>query len=51
LQNVGKVSHEVAVALAEKEYKLFRTKQDRQFVSDFDRLTKKLLKKVKNETL
>jgi hypothetical protein len=51
LQNVGKVSHEVAVALAEKEYKRFRIKQDRQFESDFDKLAKKLLKKVKNETL
>ena len=47
LQNTGKVSHEVAIALAEKEYKRFRIKQDRQFESDFDKLAKKMLKKAK----
>lgn len=47
LQNVGKVSHEVAVALKEKEHKRFRIKQDRRFESDFDKLAKKLLKKAK----
>lgn len=47
LQNTGKISHDVAVALAEKEYKQFRIKQDRTFESDFDKLARKLLKKTK----
>lgn len=47
LQNSGRVSHEVAVALAEKEYENFRVEQDKRFVSDFDRMVKKYL--VRNE--
>ncbi len=43
LQNSGKVSHEVAVALAEKEYENFRAEQDKRFESDFDRMVKKYL--------
>lgn len=42
LQNAGKVSHEVAAALAEKEYEKFREIQDKSFESDFDREVKKL---------
>jgi len=37
LTNAGKVSHEVAEALAFKEYEKFRIKQDKNYVSDFDR--------------
>ncbi|MBW2220871.1 MAG: cell filamentation protein Fic, partial [Deltaproteobacteria bacterium] len=37
-----KVSREVALALAEKEYEQFRIEQDREYVSDFDNLVKKL---------
>jgi hypothetical protein len=47
----GKISHEVAVALAENEYEKFRKIQDKNFVSDFDREVKKILdikKKRKN---
>lgn len=47
LQDNGKVSHEVAVTLAEKEFEKYRVEQDKNYISDFDRLTKKL---VKNET-
>lgn len=43
LHDKGKVSHEVAVALAEKEYEIFREEQDRKYISDFDREVKKLL--------
>lgn len=43
LQNNGKVSHEVAIVLAESEYKKYRTNQDRILESDFDREVKKLL--------
>ncbi|MDP2812062.1 MAG: virulence RhuM family protein [Rhodocyclaceae bacterium] len=44
LQDKGKVSHAVALALAEKQYDEFRVEQDRRYESDFDRLVKKLPK-------
>jgi hypothetical protein len=40
LSNKGKVSHDVAAALAEKEYGIYRLKQDKAFENDFDRLVK-----------
>jgi hypothetical protein len=46
LKDAGKVSHEVTVKLAEKEYEKFRVAQDRAFESDFDKEVKKL-KKIK----
>ncbi|MDO8591011.1 MAG: virulence RhuM family protein [bacterium] len=45
LDNPGKVSHEVAKALSEKEFEKYRVVQDREFISDFDRDTQKYLKK------
>jgi len=45
LNNAGKISHEVAEALALGEYEKFRVNQDRDYVSDFDREVKKYLKK------
>ncbi len=45
LKDNGKISHEVAVALAEKEYKKYRKVQDKNYISDFDREVKKLLRK------
>jgi len=42
LGNSGKVSHEVAEALALKEYEKFRVEQDKNYISDFDREVKKL---------
>jgi len=47
LQNKGKVSREVALALAEKEYEQFRIEQDREYVSDFDNIVKKIKKSSK----
>ena len=41
LQDKGKISHEVAVDLAEKEYESFRVEQDKNYVSDFDELAEK----------
>ena len=38
LEGLGKISHEVAVALVEKEYEVFRTTQDKLHKSDFDKL-------------
>jgi len=42
LNNAGRVSHEIAKALAEQEYQKFRVKQDKSFESDFDKEVKKL---------
>jgi len=50
LQDSGKVSHEVAVALAESEYEKYRVVQDQRYVSDFDREVKKLLEAKKEES-
>lgn len=38
LQGSGKITHSMAVALAENEYEKFRVKQDREYISDFDLL-------------
>jgi len=43
LQDSGKISHEVAVALAETEYEKYRVIQDKSNISDFDREVKRLL--------
>lgn len=48
LNNVGKISHEVAEELALKEYGKFNIKQDRNYISDFDREVKKYLSEKKN---
>ncbi len=42
LKNKGKISREVAKVLAEKEYEVFRRQQDKEYISDFDRIVKKL---------
>ncbi|NCO65101.1 MAG: cell filamentation protein Fic [Candidatus Aquicultor secundus] len=50
LQDSGKISHEVAVALAESEYEKYRVIQDRMLESDFDREVKKLLDSKKKKS-
>ena len=47
LTNAGKISHEVAEALALGEYEKYKKIQDKNYISDFDREIKKLLKKAK----
>jgi hypothetical protein len=42
LKHQGKVSHEVAIALAENEYEKFRIIQDKVMESDFDKELKKI---------
>jgi len=42
LHNAGKVSQEVAQALAAQEYNKFRVRQDQEYLSDFDREIKML---------
>ena len=44
LKHQGKVSHEVALALAEKEFEKYRKIQDKVFVSDFDKQIKGIKK-------
>jgi len=47
LQDLGKVSHEVAEALALEEYEKYRVEQDKNYISDFDKEVKKLLESKK----
>jgi len=47
LTNAGKISHQVAEALAFKEYDKFRKIQDKNYISDFDKEVKKILEKNK----
>lgn len=49
LTNAGKISHEVAEALALDVYGKFRVVQDKKYISDFDREVKKLLESKKKE--
>ncbi|WP_341816457.1 RhuM family protein [Wolbachia endosymbiont (group A) of Agelastica alni] len=46
LKNCGKVSHEIAIALAAEEYKEFRKTQDKSYKSDFDKLVEENRKKT-----
>lgn len=46
LQDAGKVSHEVAKALAEKAYEQYRIQQDENYESDFDKEIKRLKDKT-----
>ncbi len=43
LKHQGKVSHEVALSLAESEFEKYRVAQDKLMDSDFDKAVKKLL--------
>ncbi|PKN97280.1 MAG: cell filamentation protein Fic [Chloroflexi bacterium HGW-Chloroflexi-4] len=44
LYNPGKVSHEVATRLAQEEYDHFRIEQDRNYLSDFEKEAKRIVK-------
>jgi len=46
LNDAGKISHEVAVVLAMKEYEVYRKQQDKNYVSDFDREVKKIVQQL-----
>ena len=43
LAGKGRVSHDEAIEKADKEYEVFRVKQDREYVSEFDREVEKYL--------
>jgi len=51
LTNAGSVRHEVALALAHKEYEIFKKVQDKKYISDFDREVKLLLDKSKHKSI
>lgn len=44
LDGKGTVSHDVAMEKASKEYETFRIKQDREYISEFDREVERYLK-------
>lgn len=44
LEGKGNVSHDMAMKKAEKEYEIFRVKQDQEYVSEFDREVERYLK-------
>lgn len=44
LEGKGNVSHDMAMKKAEKEYEIFRVKQDQEYVSEFDRAVERYLK-------
>jgi hypothetical protein len=48
LINAGSVAHEVALALAQKEYQVFRKIQDKNYISDFDKEIKRITGKKDN---
>lgn len=47
LTNAGKISREVAESLALGEYEKYKKIRDKNYISDFDRFAKKLLKKTR----
>ena len=44
LDGKEKISHEAAMKKAEQEYEVFRVKQDKDYISEFDREIEKYLK-------
>lgn len=44
LGDLGKVSHDIALSLAETEFNIYNKEQDKNYISDFDKEVKKLLK-------
>ena len=49
LKDAGKISHEIAVKLAEDEYDKFRVIQDHNYESDFDKEVKKVERQLKGD--
>ncbi len=49
LENAGSISHEQAVEKAEKEFEIFRIEQDKNYISEFDKVVESTKKKKKNE--
>lgn len=49
LQNAGKISHEQAIEKANKEYEIFKVKQDMQYISSMDEMYQRYLKENNNK--
>jgi hypothetical protein len=49
INDTGKVKHEIAAKIAEKEYAKFRVKQDQEFRSDFDKTVEQVRKLKKKD--
>ena len=49
LANAGKISAEIAKQLAEGEYEKMRVVQDREYISDFDRMVKTAIKRKNSD--
>ncbi len=49
LTNAGSISHEVALALAHKEYEIFKKDRDKNYISDFDREIKRIQEKQEDD--
>ena len=47
LESKGKISHEQAIEKAHHEYEIFRVIQDREYISEFDRQTKRIEEDLK----
>jgi len=47
LQNFDKISHDIALTLAENEYEKFSEIRDKEYISDFDKITAKLFRENK----
>lgn len=43
LQEAGQISHKMAIVKADHEYEIFRVRQDRDYISDFDKAMAKYL--------
>ena len=49
LNDLGKISHQVAEALARGEFEKYRIEQDKNYISDFDREVEKILDSKKRK--
>ncbi len=49
LKNAGKISHDAAIAKAQSEHEKFRIKQDKEYISNFDKTMEKYLKGEKQK--
>lgn len=47
LDNAGKISRQQAIEKADAEFTKYKKEQDKNYISDFDREVKKILKKRK----
>jgi len=49
LQHIGKISHELAVELAEKQFDIYHEEKNKMLVSDFDEVVLQTIESAKNK--